>query len=97
MALARRLHPLARQRRLRGLAESLGIEVEVSHRALADAETCARVFCALFPRLCAHATTVREALDLVRPARPRRVRAKATDGPARGRAARAGGCPTSPT
>ena len=58
VALARRLHPLARQRRLRALAESLGIEVEVSHRALADAETCARVFCALFPRLCAHALTV---------------------------------------
>src|SRR4051794_20417420 len=35
VALARRLHPLARQRRLRHLAESLGIEVEVSHRALA--------------------------------------------------------------
>jgi DNA polymerase III subunit epsilon len=42
VALARRLHPLARQRRLRPLAESLGIDVEVSHRALADAETSAR-------------------------------------------------------
>ena len=83
VALARRLHPLGRQRRLRALAESLGIDVEVSHRALADAETCARVFCALFPRLCAHALTVREALELVRPSRPRRPRARATDGPAR--------------
>src|SRR6476619_292978 len=83
VALARRLHPLARQRKLAPLAESLGIEVEVTHRALADAETCARVFCALFPRLCAHALTVRDALDLVRPARPKRPRAKATDGPAR--------------
>ena len=83
VALARRLHPLGRQRRLRALAESLGIDVEVSHRALADAETCARVFCALFPRLCAHALTVRDALDLVRPARPKRPRARATDGPAR--------------
>ena len=83
VALARRLHPLGRQRRLRALAESLGIDVEVSHRALADAETCARVFCALFPRLCAHALTVREALELVRPSRPRGPRARATDGPAR--------------
>jgi DNA polymerase III subunit epsilon len=88
VALARRLHPLGRQRRLRALAESLGIEVEVSHRALADAETCARVFCALFPRLCSHAITVRDALDLVRPARPRRARAKATDGPGRTSGAR---------
>src|SRR3954454_16358354 len=88
VALARRLHPLARQRRLRALAESLGIEVEVSHRALADAETCARVFCALFPRLCAHAVTLREALALLRPIRPRRARAVATDGIARTRGVR---------
>ena len=80
LALARRLHPLARQRRLAPLAESLGIEVEVSHRALADAETCARVFCALFGRLCANAATVRDALALLRPPRPRRPRAAATDG-----------------
>jgi DNA polymerase-3 subunit epsilon len=88
VALARRLHPLARQRRLRGLAESLGIDVEISHRALADAETCARVFCALFPRLCAHAATVRDALELLRPARRRRPYAGATDGPQRTRGAR---------
>src|SRR3954452_24848445 len=80
VALARRLHPLARQRKLRPLAESLGIEVEVSHRALADAETCARVLCALFGRLCANATTIGEALALLRPARPTRRRAAATDG-----------------
>jgi DNA polymerase III subunit epsilon len=80
VALARRLHPLARQRRLRPLAESLGIEVEVSHRALADAETCARVFCALFARLCANAVTIRDALALLRPPRPKRPRAAATDG-----------------
>src|SRR3954469_8413707 len=64
VALARRFHPLARQRRpgalarrflplgrrgrLQPLAESLGIDVGITHRALADAETCARVFCALF-------------------------------------------------
>ncbi len=88
VALARRLHPLARQRRLRPLAESLGIDVEVSHRALADAETCARVFCALFARLCANASTVGDALALLRPARPRRHRAPATDGGARTRGAR---------
>src|SRR5919108_285796 len=80
VALARRLHPLARQRRLQPLAESLGIEVEVTHRALADAETCARVFCALFGRLCANATTIRDAIALLRPARPRRPRATNTDG-----------------
>jgi DNA polymerase-3 subunit epsilon len=80
VALARRLHPLARQRRLALLAASLGIEVETTHRALADAETCARVFCALFPKLAANAATVGDALALVRPARPARRRAGATDG-----------------
>ena len=48
------------------LAEALGIEVNEVHRALPDALTCARVFCALFPRLCANAVTVAEALDLLR-------------------------------
>jgi DNA polymerase-3 subunit epsilon len=80
VALARRFHPLARQRRLQPLAESLGIDVEVTHRALADAETCARVFCALFGRLCANAATIRDAVTLLRPARPRRPRATNTDG-----------------
>src|SRR4051794_7436461 len=80
VALARRFHPLARQRRLQPLAESLGIEVGITHRALADAETCARVFCALFARLCANASTIREALALMRPARPKRLRAASTDG-----------------
>jgi len=81
VALARRLHPLARQRRLAPLAESLGIEVGVTHRALADAETCARVFCALFPKLCANAATVQDALALLGPVRRRRApRAGATDG-----------------
>ena len=39
------------------------------HRALADAETCARVLCALFPRLCANAATVAEARRLQGPRR----------------------------
>src|ERR671917_2860998 len=39
VAVARRFAPLARQRKLVALAASLGIEVEVAHRALADAET----------------------------------------------------------
>jgi DNA polymerase-3 subunit epsilon len=64
--LARRFAPLARKRALAPLADSLGIEVVEVHRALPDALTCARVFCALFPRLCAHAATVAEALDLLR-------------------------------
>ena len=78
--LARRLAPLVRQRSLRPLAESLGIEVEVSHRALADAESCARVLCALFGRLCAQAETVAEALALLKPLRARKPRAGRTDG-----------------
>jgi DNA polymerase-3 subunit epsilon len=80
VALARRLHPLARQRKLGPLAESLGIDVDVTHRALADAETCARVLCALFPRLCANAGTVGQALTLLRPARRRSARGGRTDG-----------------
>ena len=104
VALARRLHPLARQRRLRPLAESLGIEVEVTHRALADAETCARVFCALFARLCAQRGDGRRGARAAAPARRRRRAARAaTDGgrAARGRGARRrrpdlAACPTSP-
>ena len=71
-ALARALLPLQRERRLPALADALGIEVRISHRALADAETCAQILCALFPRLCAHAATVGEAVALLRPRRPRR-------------------------
>jgi DNA polymerase-3 subunit epsilon len=71
-ALARSLLPLQRERRLGALADALGIEVRVSHRALADAETCARVLCALFPRLCANAATIADAIALLRPKRPRR-------------------------
>jgi DNA polymerase-3 subunit epsilon len=76
-ALARTLMPLQRERRLGALADALGIEVALAHRALADAETCARILCALFPRLCANAATVSAAVALVkarRPARPRRHR-----------------------
>ena len=80
VALARRFAPLARQRRLAALADALGVEVETTHRALADAETCARVFCALFPKLCAHAVSIRDALGALRPLRPARARAGATDG-----------------
>ncbi|HEY3021714.1 MAG TPA: exonuclease domain-containing protein, partial [Solirubrobacteraceae bacterium] len=80
VALARRFAPLARQRRLAALADALGVEVTTTHRALADAETCARVFCALFPRLCAHAASIRDALAALRPVRPARRRAGATDG-----------------
>jgi len=71
VSLARRFAPLVRQRRLALLADALGIEVEVSHRALPDAMTCARVLCALFGRLCAHAATVGEAVALLGPRRPR--------------------------
>ena len=73
-AMARKLLPLQRERRLGALADALGIEVSVAHRALADAETCGRVLCALFPRLCANAATVREALLMLRPPRRRAPR-----------------------
>ncbi len=73
VALARALLPLQRERRLGALADALGIEVHVSHRALADAETCARLLCALFPRLCANAGTVAEALAMLAPRRRARV------------------------
>jgi DNA polymerase III subunit epsilon len=66
VALARRFAPLVRKRGLASLAGSLGIDVEEVHRALPDALTCARVFCALFPRLCANAMTVGDAVDLLR-------------------------------
>src|SRR5579875_2175238 len=80
VALARALLPLQRERRLAALAEALGIEVEVAHRALPDAETCARILCALHPRLCAHAGTVGDALALLAPRR--RTRARRTPLPA---------------
>src|SRR3954470_4712205 len=69
VALARRFAPLQRRRGLAALADALGIEVATVHRALPDAETCARVFCALFARLCANAATVGEALAQLRPRR----------------------------
>ena len=80
-AVARTLLPLQRKRGLGALADALGIEVELAHRALADAETCARVLCALFPRLCANAITVADALALLSPARRKRTRGSAEVGP----------------
>jgi DNA polymerase III subunit epsilon len=71
-ALARALLPLQKERGLSALARALGVEVQTAHRALADAETCARVLCALFPRLCANAVTVADAVKLLKPKRPRR-------------------------
>jgi DNA polymerase-3 subunit epsilon len=71
-ALARALMPLQRERSLGRLAGALGIEPPGAHRALVDAETCAQVLCALFPRLCANATTVADAVALLKPRRPRR-------------------------
>ena len=76
VALTRRLAPLRSQRALAPLAAGFGIDVEVSHRALPDAETCARVFCALWPKLCAHAQTLDEAIALIRPRRRRAPRTK---------------------
>src|SRR5919206_286890 len=67
VALARRFAPLQQRRGLASLADALGIEVDEVHRALPDAETCARVFCALFGRLCANAGTVAQAVALLSP------------------------------
>jgi DNA polymerase-3 subunit epsilon len=72
VAMARRFAPLAGQRKLAPLAEALGIEVAGVHRALVDAETCARVFCALFPKLCATAATLADAIAMLSPRRGRR-------------------------
>ena len=69
VAMARRLAPLQRRRGLAALADALGIDVEMTHRALPDAETCARVFCALFGRLTAHAATIGDAVALLGPKR----------------------------
>ncbi|HET8757406.1 MAG TPA: exonuclease domain-containing protein [Solirubrobacteraceae bacterium] len=74
VALARRFAPLQRRRGLASLADALGIEVGETHRALPDAETCARVLCALLPRLCANARTIGEALALLRPRKPPRYK-----------------------
>jgi DNA polymerase III subunit epsilon len=74
VAMARRFAPLARQRELAPLAQALGIEVDGVHRALVDAETCARVFCALFPKLCASAGTLSDAIKLLSPRRGRKQR-----------------------
>jgi DNA polymerase III subunit epsilon len=75
VSLARRFAPLVRKRGLALLAEALGVEVDEVHRALPDALTCGRVFCALFPRLCANALSVRDAVALGRSRR----RAKKTE------------------
>jgi DNA polymerase-3 subunit epsilon len=74
VAMARRFAPLQRRRGLASLADALGIDVEIAHRALPDAETCARVFCALFGRLTAHAATIGEAVSLLGPRRGGRTR-----------------------
>ncbi|MBV9212806.1 MAG: GIY-YIG nuclease family protein [Actinobacteria bacterium] len=74
IAMARRYAPLAGDRKLATLAASLGIEVDAVHRALPDARTCARIFCALFPRLCASVQTIGEACELLAPRRRRRAR-----------------------
>jgi DNA polymerase-3 subunit epsilon len=72
-ALARKLLPLQNKRGLTVLADALGIDVGIAHRALADAETCARVLCALFPRLCANALTIADAVALTSRRRRRTV------------------------
>ncbi len=86
VSLARRFAPLQQRRGLSTLAEALGIEVTVSHRALPDAETCARVFCALFKKLCANAVTVGEAVAALAPRkRASRRRGAQVGAPAFGR------------
>jgi len=78
VTMARRLAPLQQRRGLAALADAMGVEVGVTHRALPDAELCGRVFCALFKRLLANAGTIEEAVKLLgprrRPAKPRPAR-----------------------
>src|SRR4051812_48610191 len=69
VAMARRFAPLVRERKLAALAESLGIEVHEVHRALPDATTCARILCALLPRMCAAAPTIGDAVEYLQPRR----------------------------
>src|SRR3954454_7103374 len=69
VAMARRFAPLVRERKLAALAESLGIEVDEVHRALPDAVTCARILCALLPRMCAAAPTIEDAVEYLQPRR----------------------------
>ena len=76
VAMARRFAPLVGQRKLARLADSLGIEVEGVHRALVDARTCAKIFCALFPRLCAAAPTVAAAVEMLGPRRRQQSEAR---------------------
>ena len=83
--LARRFAPLQRRRGLATLAGALGIEVDEVHRALPDARTCARVFCALFGRLCANAPTIGDAVALLG---ARRVRTRPASVPRRPRGER---------
>src|SRR4051812_45071559 len=86
--LARRFAPLQRRRGLATLAAALGVDVEGVHRALPDAQTCARVFCALFGRLCANAATIGEAIALLRGRGSRREKHTPAEGGRRGRARR---------
>src|SRR3954447_23538649 len=64
--LARRYAPLSQKRALAPLAASPGIDVAEVHRARPDALTCARVLPAIFPRLCANAATVGDALESIK-------------------------------
>jgi DNA polymerase-3 subunit epsilon len=73
VALGRRFAPLSGRHGLARLADHLGIEVEETHRALPDALTCARVFCALFPKLCANVMTTADVAELTRPRRRMRA------------------------
>jgi DNA polymerase III subunit epsilon len=95
VALARRLAPLQQRRGLSALADGLGIEVGEVHRALPDALTCARAFCALFGRLCAHAQTVGQAVTLLR-AKRTAVRRRAVPGRPAGRRPDLSGLPKDP-
>lgn len=85
VALARKCAPLVRQRKLALLADALGIDVDVVHRALPDATTCARILCALFPRLCAAAPTVADAVAALRSSSRRRARKEPGGGKEHGR------------
>jgi len=73
-ALARSMLPLQRERRLTVLADALGSRCTRPTGRSRTPRHAARVLCALFPRLCANAATVADALQAVAPRRRARRR-----------------------
>ena len=75
VALGRQVRPAGRAGSgWRGWPTTSGSRSGETHRALPDALTCARIFCALFPKLCANAPTLARCRGARAPAPPRPAR-----------------------